>query len=84
MSLPIGRRAFWSIVFEFYCRDDVSGLGIERGQRADRAAVIGENDFVVRSSYMMPSSPPWLTLILLISDRLLRSNIGTVESPLLV
>src|SRR5260370_1209835 len=37
-----------------------------------------------KSSYMMPSRPPVLTGIFLITARVLRSNIVTVESPPLV
>ena len=47
MSLAIGRGAFGRRVFELHGGDDVTGLGIDRGEGADRAAVIREDDLVV-------------------------------------
>ena len=47
MSLAVGRGAFGRRVFELDRGDDVAGLGIDRGERTDRAAVIREDDLVV-------------------------------------
>ena len=44
VSLAIGRGAFGPVVFEFGGADDVAGLGIERGDGADRTAVTREDD----------------------------------------
>ena len=47
VSLAVGRGAFGRGVLELDGGDDVAGLGIDRGERADRAAVIGQDDLVV-------------------------------------
>ena len=45
--LAVGGRAFGGRVFQFDRGHDVATLGIDRRQRADRPAVIGEDDLVV-------------------------------------
>ena len=47
MSLAIGRGAFGRRVFELDGGNDVTGLGIDRSQSADRAAVIRQDDLVI-------------------------------------
>src|SRR5437763_8214865 len=48
VPLAIGSRALWGRVLEFDSGRDVAGPGIERGESADRAAVVGKDDLVVR------------------------------------
>ena len=47
MPLAIGRGTFGRSVLELDGGDDVAGLWIERGEGADRAAVIRQDDLVV-------------------------------------
>ena len=47
VSLAVGRGAFGRRVFELDGGDDVAGLGIDRREGADRAAVIRQDDLVV-------------------------------------
>ena len=47
VSFAIGRSAFGRGVFELDGGDDVTALWIDRGESADRAAVIRQNDLVV-------------------------------------
>ena len=47
MSFAVGRGAFGCRVFQLDGGDYVTGLRIERGESADGAAVIGQNDLVV-------------------------------------
>jgi hypothetical protein len=48
VSLAIGGGAFRRCVFEFDGGDDVAGLGIDGGESADGAAVVREDDLVIR------------------------------------
>ena len=47
VPLAVGGGAFGRCVLELDGRDDVAALRIDGGQRPDRTAVIGQDDFVV-------------------------------------
>src|SRR5262245_16640478 len=47
VSLPIGCRAFRSVVFELSSTDDVAWIGVGRRESSYRTAVIREDNFVV-------------------------------------
>jgi len=48
VSFAIGCSSFGRRVFELNGGDDVTTLRVDRGERADRAAVIRQNDLVIR------------------------------------
>jgi len=83
-SFSIRRCAFRRNVLELGRADDVPVLGVDRDQRADRAAVIRQDDPVVVLVVHDAVETAVRHLDLLDDGQVARSNIVTVESPPLV
>lgn len=63
----IRRRALRRNVLELDRADDVPAFGIDCDERSHWAAVVRQNDLIVKLVVQMPSRPPFGTLIFLMT-----------------